>query len=94
MQQLTIRKELFWDIKSPDENKNQRLIIERVSSLGNLDEFIEIINFYGKENVINELKKIGFLDPKTFQFVVSFFKIAKNQMKCYIKKQSPAQHWH
>ncbi|MFH0867374.1 MAG: hypothetical protein V1904_14370 [Bacteroidota bacterium] len=94
MQLLTIRNELFWDIKSPDEYKNQRLIIERVSCLGNLDEFIELINFYGKENVINELKQIGSLDPKTFQFVVSFFKIAKNQMKCYIKKPSRPKHWH
>lgn len=94
MKGLALRKELFWDIKSPDENVNRRLIVERISSLGNLSEFIELIRFYGKENVINELKQIGYLDPKTFQFIVSFFKIAKGQMKCYIMKQSRLQHWH
>jgi len=92
---LDIRKELFWDtnVHSLDQEKNRRLIIDRVLSYGNIAEFKIILEFYGKRVMINEIKQIGYLDPKTLEFVVSYFGISKKELKCYIKKLSVPQHW-
>ena len=92
---LPIRKELFWDIDTDemDPLKHRRLIIERVFTLGNLLEFSAIMQFYGRETIREEIMKVGYLDPKTFSFVVNILKIPKTKMKCYIRKQSRPQHW-
>ncbi|OFY50654.1 MAG: hypothetical protein A2X22_04165 [Bacteroidetes bacterium GWF2_49_14] len=92
---LPIRKELFWDINAAelDPVKHRRLIIERVFSLGTLDELRVILQFYGKEIIREEIMKVGYLDPKTFSFVVSYLKIPKTKMTCYIRKQLRPQHW-
>ena len=93
--ELPVRKELFWDvnINNLDANLHKRLIIERVFSLGNLKEFRTIMEYYGWETVREEIKNVGYLDPKTFEFAVSFLKIPRKEMKCYILKQSRQQHW-
>lgn len=95
MFKLPLRKELFWDIdvNHLDAGKNKRLIIDRVLSIGNLAELKIIIQYYGKETVTSEIKQIGYLDPKTLEFVVSYFGIRKEELKCYIKKLSARQYW-
>jgi hypothetical protein len=92
---LPTRKELFWDIDSTaiDVIKHKRIIIERVLTLGNLDEFKFLLNTYSPQTLVNEIEQIGYLDPKTLNFVVSFFNINKNKLRCYTRKQSTTQHW-
>jgi hypothetical protein len=92
---LPLRKELFWDI---DFNKlntfsHKRIITERVLTLGNLDEFFFLLDTYDTQTLVDEISEIGYLDPKTISFVVSYFNINKNQLKCYTRKQSIVQHW-
>jgi len=93
---LKIRKELFWDVDLTglDQNKNNSLIIERVLSFGNLSEIKIIFDFYGKDTITNVVKRLGYLDPKTFAFIVGYLGIPKKEMKCFTKKQSNPQHWH
>jgi hypothetical protein len=93
--QLQIRPELFWDIDYTklDDQANRRLIIERVFSYGTVRELKTVMSFYGPDIIRNELKKVGYLDPKTFEFALSFLNLNKDEMKCYIKKQSQPQHW-
>jgi hypothetical protein len=92
---LPLRKELFWDIdfSKLDSVKHKRIIIERVLSLGNLNEFYFLLNTYDTQTLVSEISDIGYLDPKTMSFVVSFFNISKNKLKCYTRKQSTAPHW-
>jgi hypothetical protein len=92
---LQIRPELFWDVDwhKLDEQVNRRLIIERVFSMGTIPELKTIISFYGFDMIRTELKKVGYLDPKTFEFAITFLNLKKEEMKCYIKKQSQQQHW-
>lgn len=92
---LPLRKELFWDIEYEklDINKHKRLIVERVLTLGNLEEFFYLLNQYDSEALINEIKQIGYLDPKTISFVVSFFKINKKELKCFTKRQLTETYW-
>lgn len=54
------RKVLFWDtsIDKIDWTKNKRAVIKRVLERGNENEINEIIAFYGKEEISNEIKTI------------------------------------
>ncbi len=92
---LPFRKELFWDTNfdSLFADTHKRLIIERVLTLGNLDEFIYILNTYDTQTLVGVIRQLGYIDPKTLSFVVSFFNIKKKELKCYTRKQSIEQHW-
>lgn len=92
---LPLRKELFWDIdfNKLNSDTHKRIIIERVLSLGNLNEFYFLLKTYNKKALVSVILQIGYLDPKTMSFVVSFFNISKNRLKCYTQKQSTAPHW-
>ena len=52
------RKVLFWDtsIDKIDWSKNKKAIIKRILERGNKNEINEIISFYGKKGISNELK--------------------------------------
>jgi len=95
MKNLNLRPELFWDVdfSNLDAGKNKRLIIDRVLSLGTLKEFKAILGVYGKDVIKDEVQSIGYFDVKTLEFIVSFFGIEKQNMKCYIEKQSNRTHW-
>lgn len=92
---LPIRKELFWDVEFSNLNaqKHKRIIIERVLTLGNLDEFLFIMNTYDIQTLKSVIRQFGYIDPKTLSFVESFFKMNKKELHCYIMKQSAMTHW-
>lgn len=96
---LNISKDLnhnyFWDVEisTLHPEKSKRLIIERVFSLGTLNEIKKILNYYGEEQVITTLKNLNYLDPKTLNFVAKLFNIPLNEFKCYTRKSSSPQHW-
>jgi len=56
-----LRKALFWDTTydNIDWQKNKRAVIKRVLERGNDQEINEIISFYGKQVVMDEVKLIG-----------------------------------
>lgn len=58
------------DISKLDAEKNSRLIIERVFSLGTLKEIKRVIEQYGKEKVVDTLTRLNYLDPKTLNLVL------------------------
>ena len=92
---FNLRPELFWDIdfKNLDAEDNKQIIVERVYSYGKLSELKSVERYYGKEKIVYLIKKIGYLDPKTFEFVVSYYQLNAEDFLCYTKKQSQAQHW-
>ncbi len=85
----------FWDvdINKLDASSSKRLIIERVFSLGKLEEMIELIQFYGKKEVVDTLKNINYLDPKTLNFVAKLFNQPKSSFKCYSRTPLTLRHW-
>lgn len=92
---LPLRRELFWDIDYDhlDPEKHKRVIIERVLSYGNLQEFFFILGAYSPQTLKGEIKRLGYLDPKTISFVAGFFNISQKRLKCYTRKQSQEIHW-
>ena len=65
----------FWDVDYSKLNvqKSKRLIIERVFSLGKLEEISMLINLYGEKQIIDTLSKLNYLDPKTLNFASKLF---------------------
>ncbi len=96
---LNIRKDLkpeyFWDVSidNIDVSASKRLIIERVFSYGTLKEIKKTIEFYGKEDVINTLTELNYLDRKTLNFASKLFNIPQKSFKCLKRKQSHQPHW-
>jgi len=92
---IPVRKEILWDLNYSklDPKKNKAFIIERVLSYGNLGELKFIFNYYGLKIIRQTVKNIGYLDPKTLEFITTYLSVNKDEMKCCIKKQSAIQHW-
>ena len=95
MLSLNISKNLFWDVDigKIDDIQNKRLIIERVFTMGDLQDVVAVIQFYGLKTVKHELMNAGYLDNKTLSWVSNFFNIPKSKFKCFTKKQSTQIHW-
>lgn len=83
-----IRPFLLWDVNRDhfDFLINKRLVIERVCTLGSLNDYKEILRFYGFETVKNELLNSASLDPKSLSFFSQIFNIPVEKFKCYSKK--------
>jgi len=90
-----LHKQYFWDVNLKDLNvdRSKRLIIERVFALGTSTEVKLVISYYGTETVVDVLKKLNYIDPKTLNFVSAYFKVSLESFKCYGQKQSIRQHW-
>jgi len=56
-----IRRVIFWDttFDKIDWNKNKRAVIKRILERGNSTEINEIVSFYGKKIITNEIKSIN-----------------------------------
>jgi hypothetical protein len=85
----------FWDVDSSkmDPKASKRLIIERVFSLGTIEDMKRVVAYYGRENVVEELSKLNYLDPKTLNFVSILFDKPKREFKCYTSELSRVRHW-
>ncbi len=86
----------FWDFdyENMDFRKAYKTIIERVIERGTKEDWEELIKFYGREKLMHALKKeIVFLADYAIEDVCNYFLIKKEEMKCYIRKQSRRTHW-
>ena len=83
--EIRLRRSLFWDMPDVgiDLKRNKRLIIERVFSRGNIEEFKQIINYYSDRDIKQTVVRIGTLDKKTLSFISKAFHIKPEKFKCY-----------
>jgi hypothetical protein len=81
---------LFWDtdIKSIDITLNKQAIIERVLERGSWGNIKELVQFYGREEIVMAAKKARWFSDKTVHFVSGYFDIPLSEMRCYNEKQS------
>lgn len=89
------KPQYFWDVDigQLEAGRSERLIIERVFVMGTAKELMLCINYYGKGRVVEVLKGLNYLDPKTLNFVSKYFNISLLSFKCYTRKQLKQQHW-
>ena len=90
-----LKKEYFWDvnIEKLDVDSARRLIIERVFSLGSIEEMMLVIDYYGEDEVKKVLTGLNYMDRKTLNFVSKVFNIPLNSFKCYSRMQSHPKSW-
>ena len=79
---LSFRKSLFWDVPVKDLHlkNNRRLIIERVFARGNLDEYIQLVNYYSEQEIRQVVKRAGSFDKKTLNFISGTYNIKSKEL--------------
>ena len=86
---------LFWDVnpESIDYEKHITFIIERVLTMGTLEDFSSIQKYYGKLKIKNVVKTLRYLDNRTLNFCSFYYNIPLNEFRCYEQKQLNITHW-
>ena len=79
---LSFRKSLFWDVPVKDLNlmTHRRLIIERVFARGNLDEYIQLVNYYSEQEIKLVIIRAGTFDKKTLNFISRTYNINPKEL--------------
>ena len=92
---MKFSENLFWDVDLADIDykKNANQIINRVLLRGNLNDWFEIKNFYGINQLKEEVIKMRYLDERTLSFCSTYFEIPKTEFRCYNTPQSVKQLW-
>jgi len=85
----------FWDVDPAKLNDvdSKRLIIERTINFGSLKEIHELIQHYGKKEVVKMIRKISYLDPKTLNFISRLFEIPLSSFRCHTRKSLKPPRW-
>lgn len=93
--QLKLRPALFWDVNISDVDliRHRASIIERISTRGRLDEFRDLLQFYGRETVKNTLLNARYLDKRTLAYCSLIFDIPIKEFRCYKLAQLNPEHW-
>jgi hypothetical protein len=92
---MKLSPHLFWDtdISSIDFQKNARPIIERVVTRGRLEDWWEIVRYYGLDRIKEEVVKIRAMDIRTMTFLSTVLQIPQAEFRCYKEKQSILKHY-
>lgn len=91
----SLRKELFWDVDfdSLDVDRAERLVTERVCSLGFPEELRNTILYFGYNSFTKTIMNVNYLDNKTLHFFSLLLNKPSTKFKCYKKKLSKQAHW-
>ena len=86
---MNLRKVLFWDTDHNKLNcdKHPAYVIERVARYGTLEEWKEVLDYYGEEKIKSEILLLRDLDKKTLNYLSFRFKIPKQEFRCYSQKK-------
>jgi len=91
---MILRETLFWDVNLSELNthNSKSLIMERVLTRGNLEEFKQLIHFYTITELSQTVLKMGNLDDRTLNFIAEYLNLPKQEFLCYRKKLSNPVH--
>lgn len=85
----------FWDVDTQtiDYDKNARFVIEKVMNYGLWTDILEVMTFYGRDRVKQEVVQAAYLKKKTLSFCCVIFDLTPNQFRCYTRQQSTPVPW-
>ncbi len=92
---LDFSPHLFWDIaiETLDLDQHAAYIIDRVLSLGTMEDFNRLKYYYGPEKIKDTVKGARYLDDKVLHFCSLYFNIPLSDFRCYIQRPSTTSHW-
>ena len=87
MEDIQLRKTLFWDtnMEDIDLKKNRDFIISRTLLFGDMNDFRNIKKLYGLRRIIKTAKKSRSLDKRTANFLSLVYHIPRNKFLCLKK---------
>jgi hypothetical protein len=86
----------FWDFNYDkfDWQKGYVTVIQRILERGNATDWLELNRFYGADKIIGSLRnEITFLPDERIEEASVYFKLNKEELLCYIRKQSQPKLW-
>ena len=88
-------KHLFWDTNRLKLNieKNKSYIIKQVLEYGLIEDWQQIQEIYGIDNIAEITKSYRELDKKALSFISFLSQIPVEEFRCYNYQQSIPQHW-
>ena len=87
---------MFWEFpyEKIDWIKAYRTIIQRVIERGEYQDWEKLLQYYGFPKVSNTIRnEILYLPDHIIEKVCAYFDFNKNDLLCYIRKQSMPKHW-
>jgi len=86
---------LFRDVDETkfDYQRHAGHIIPRVFMRGKLEDMLQVIRYYGREKVKEELLITRYLDKRTLAFSAELFSLKKEDFRCYKLNQSTPLPW-
>ena len=86
---IQLSKQAFWDVDMAqlDYKKQANAVIRRVFDNGSWEDLLEVVNYYGKENVIFALTSAPYLKEITAVFASKLFHIPFADFKCSTTRQ-------
>jgi len=90
-----LSKRAFWDtnMSSIDYVKHAKFVVEKIVERGTHQDFINILKFYGFEEVKQLVLKANWLSDISINFCCTLFRVKPTDFKCYEKKQLNQEHW-
>ena len=76
---------LFWDIDKSklDYQRDAKYVIDRIVLKGKLDDWFNLLDYYGMEKIQEITTNTRYLDKYTLSFLSAFFNISKENFRCY-----------
>ena len=90
-----IAKRVFWDVRFDelDYEKDRFFIIEKVMNYGLWNDFLEVVKFYGKDVIKQEIVKSACLKKEVLNFLCFYLELKPSEFLCYTQRQSQETHW-
>jgi len=88
-------KNLFWDtsINSIDFDKYKLYVLDKVMNHGLWNDFLQVMSYYGKAKVKEEVVKLPYLKKDVLNFLCFLFNLQPTDFICYTRRRSQEKHW-
>lgn len=86
---------LFWDVdkSQADMDTYPSFFIQRVLEYGTWKDWKILLNYYGKDRIVEICKGLRSLDPVCLSYICTISNTKKETYRCYHMEQSENRHW-
>ena len=92
---MQLTRAIFWDTnyESISWVKNATYVVDRVLHYGTLNDWHQVLAFYGREKVKIIALQLRYMDKRVLSYCAAFFKTPKEQFRCSSTEPSVQKLW-